>query len=262
MRRRLLCLLALCGLLSGCQKQKPSQPGTPDEASAVPVEDASSLESDPSEIVTYLPESLIQELRDRMQNGTDSYEDLVPLQVGRELSEEEVSVLVPECLNCESAASAVYSSYCAVDFDNDGVEDLFANRRMGTGTTGMFSEEFWRGLPDGSYAQTDSAETYMCDILFITWEYKTYLLTVQHDLLSKSDVSQFTFIGFGGALFEDGQRLEEAWLTFDPTVLWTEGVYNDAGTQTGWVEGAPENRDISLSVYTRGINTDFLPPVH
>ena len=189
MRRRLLCLLALCGLLSGCQKQKPSQPGTPDEASAVPVDDASSLESDPSEIVTYLPESLIQELRDRMQNGTDSYEDLVPLQVGRELSEEEVSVLVPECLNCESAASAVYSSYCAVDFDNDGVEDLFANRRMGTGTTGMFSEEFWRGLPDGSYAQTDSAETYMCDILFITWEYKTYLLTVQHDLLSKSDVS-------------------------------------------------------------------------
>lgn len=265
MRRRLLCLLALCGLLSGCgglQSQEPSQAGGADEAGTAPEEEVTVSESAPLETASYLPESLIQELRDRMQNGTDSYEELVPLQAGRELSAEEAAALAPESLDCESAASAVYSSYCAVDFDNDGVEDLFVNRRMGSGTMGMFSEEFWHGLPDGSYAQTDSTETYMCDTLFIAWEGKTYLLTVQHDLLSKSDVSQFTFTGLGVSLFENGQRLEEAWLAFDPTALWTEGVYDDAGTQTGWVEGAPENRDISLSVYTRGINTDFSPPVH
>ena len=102
----------------------------------------------------------------------------------------------------------------------------------------------------------------MRDILFISWEDKTYFLTVQHDLLSKSGVSQFTFTGLGIALLEDGQRLEEAWLTFDPTALWTEGIYDDAGTQTGWVEGSPKDREISLSVYTRGINTDFSLPVH
>ena len=262
MRRHLLCLLVLCGLLSGCQSQAPSQPDDSDEAEAVPVEDVPVLEGDPLEAVAYLPETLIQELRDRMQEGTDTYEDLVPLQAGRELSEEEVAALAPECLNCESAASAVYSSYCAVDFDNDGMEDVFANRRMGCGAMGMFSEEFWRCQPDGSYMQTDRKEAYMGDPLFINWEDCVYFLTVQHDLCSKSDISQFAFIGIGVTLLENGQRLEEAWLTFDPTVLWTEGIYDDAGTQTGWVEGAPKGRDISLSVYTRGINTDFSPPIH
>ena len=266
MRRRLLCLLAVCGLLSGCgmaqKPQMPSPPGKADAAGPSATENTPIAESAPLEAVTYLPESLIQELRDRMLNVMDPYEDFVSLGVGRELSEEEAAALDPECLNSERAASAVYSSYYAVDFDNDGVEDLFVNRRMGSGTMGMFSEEFRRGLPDGSYAQTDSAEMYMCDILFIAWEGRTYFLTIQHDLLSKSNVSQFAFTGIGVSLFEDGQRLEEAWLTFDPAVLWTEGIYDDTGTQIGWVEGAPEDRDLSLSVYTRGINTDFSPPVH
>ena len=265
MRRRLLCLLMLCGLLSGCgspQRQEPSQADDTDEVSAASAEEPPVSESAPLETVTYLPASLIQELRNRMQDGSDSYEDFVPLEVGRELSEKEVAALAPECLNCENAVSAVYSSYRAVDFDNNGVEDLFTNRRMGNGTMGMFLEEFWRCLPDGSYTQTDSAETYMHDVLFISWEDKTYFLTVQHDLLSKSGVSQFTFTGLGIALLEDGQRLEEAWLTFDPTALWTEGIYDDAGTQNGWVEGSPKDREISLSVYTRGINTDFSLPVH
>ena len=88
MRRRLLCLLALCGLLSGCgglQSQEPSQAGGADEAGTAPEEEVTVSESAPLETASYLPESLSQELRDRMQNGTDSYEELVPLLAGREL---------------------------------------------------------------------------------------------------------------------------------------------------------------------------------
>ena len=262
MRRRLLCLLALCGLLSGCggpQSQESSQAGDADKTGTAPAEEAPVSEIAPLETVTRLPESLIQELYDRMRDGRDTYTDFTPLQAARRLSEEEAVILLPECVRCEDAASALYNSYYAVDFDNDGVEDIFVNRRMGSGTMGRFSEEFWQGRPDSSYTQTDIGEAYMCDALFITWEDQTYFLTVQHDLLSKSNVSQFTFTGLSIALFEDGQRLEEAWLTFDPTVLWTEGIYDDTGAQTGWVEGAPKDRDISLSVYTRGANTDFSP---
>lgn len=85
---------------------------------------------------------------------------------------------------------------------------------------------------------------------------------MQWDQCSKNGIWQESYIGLSVTAFADGRAQETAWLTFDPTALWTEAIYDETGIQTGWAEGAPDDRNITLSVYTRGINTDFPLPAH
>ena len=253
--RRFFCLL-LCLTLPGCTSSDE-----PQEA-AEPSSQTAALQDTPLDTVTYLPESLIEELRALILKSSEPYTDLTLFSVGKTLSQDEAAALVPDCLSFSDPAASDYSICYAVDFDNDSMEDLFIDRKTGMGTMGMHDLQFWRGQPDGTYVQTASLETYMSSPLFIDWENQIYLLLVQYDFPSKSDVAQFTFTGLDIMLFSNGQIQESACLTFDPTALWTEGIYDEAGTQTGWIEGAPEERDVTLSVYTRGINTDFSASLH
>lgn len=274
MKRTILVYLLLCVLLSGCgaaqeaqQEQSLSGPSaeTALTEESLPTEtqaETDALESGPLETVTYLPKSLIDELYARMLNGTDTYEDFKSLAVERQLSEEETAALAPELLTCDNTADAVYSSYYAVDFDNDGIGDIFAYRRMGMGSMGMFRSSFCRGLSDGTYESAYFTEDCMSFPMFISWEEKNYLLRLHWDQPSKDGFWQESYIGLSVSAFADGWEQETAWLTFDPTALWTQGVYDETGTQAGWVEGAPADREISLAVYTRGVNTDFSLPVH
>lgn len=265
MQREGLVSLLLCLTLCGCgaPRSQGQIPGGDVPAEPVPQEDVSSvLQEAPLDTATYLPESLIEELRFRMLNGSDTYEAFQSLEIGRSLSEEEAAVLAPDLFSDDSTDDAVYSTYHAVDFDDDGIEDLFVCRRMGMGSMGMFSYDFYQGLSDGTYVQTDSMETYMVSPLFISWDASSYLLCLQWDQCSKNGIWQESYIGLSVTAFADGRAQETAWLTFDPTALWTEAVCDETGIQTGWAEGAPEDRNITLSVYTRGINTVFPLPAH
>lgn len=248
----LLLCLTLCGCTVSDEPQKAAEPSS----------QAAVLQDTPLDTVTYLPESLIEALRALILKSSEPYTDLAPLDVGQMLSEDEAAALSPDCLSSSDPDASDYSIFYAVDFDNDSTKDLFIDRKTGMGTMGMHDLQFWRGLPDGTYIQTGSLETYMSSPLFINWENQIYLLLVQYDFPSKSDVAQFTFTGLDIMLFSNGQILESACLTFDPTALWEEGIYDEDGTQTGWIEGAPEERDVTLSVYTRGVNTDFPLPAH
>lgn len=262
--RRFVSLL-LCLTLCGCGAARSKVQSPDGDVPAEPASQAdtpSVLQDAPLDTVTCLPESLIEELRALILKSSEPYTDLAPLKVGQALSDEEAAALAPDCLSSSDSEAPVYSVCYAVDFDNDSTEDLFVDRKMGMGTMGMHDVQFWRGLPDGTYVQTDGLETYMSSPLFITWENRTYFLLVQYDFPAKSDVAQFTFAGLDVMFFDHGRIQESACLTFDPTVLWTESIYDETGTQPGWIEGAPENRDVTLSVYTRGINTDFSAPVH
>lgn len=247
----LLCLL-LCGCTAFDEPQKAAEPSS----------QAAVLQDTPLDTVTYLPESLIEELRALVLKSPEPYMDLAPLDVGQMLSEDEAAALVPDCLSSSDPDASDYSIFYAVDFDNDSTKDLFIDRKIGMGTMGMHDLQFWQGLPDGTYVQTGSLETYMSSPLFVDWDNQTYLLLVQYDFPVKSDVAQFTFTGLDIMLFDNGQIQESACLAFDPTALWEEGIYDEAGTQIGWIEGAPEERDVMLSVYTRGINTDFSAFLH
>lgn len=260
MQREGFVSLLLCLTLCGCGTVRSHGQISSGDAPAEPVpqKDVSSvLQEAPLDTATYLPESLIEELRFRMLNGSDTYEVFQSLEIGRSLSEEEAAVLAPDLFSDDSTDDTVYSTYHAVDFDNDGIEDLFVCRRMGMGSMGMFSYDFYQGLSDGTYVQTDSMETYMVSPLFISWDASSYLLCLQWDQCSKNGIWQESYIGLSVTAFADGRAQETAWLTFDPTVLWTEAIYDETGIQTGWAEGAPEDRNITLSVYTREINTDF-----
>lgn len=262
---RLACLLS-CLLLSGCGAAGDAGPA---ELPEVPAPEADLSGNDltaetpqPLDTVTCLPESLIEELRDRMLSGRDTYEDFEALSAERELSEEAVAAAAPELSSSIEAQDAIYSIYSAVDFDNDGTEDIFALHRMGQGSMGMLLLSFWQGRPNGSFKKQYFSEEYLCSPLFISWEGHSYLLCQQRDHPSKDGIWQESYTGLSVTAFLNGQPQETAWLTFDPTVLWTEGVYDDTGMQTGWVEGAPEDRELTLSVYTRGVNTDFPLPAH
>ncbi|WP_298018273.1 hypothetical protein [uncultured Dysosmobacter sp.] len=270
---RLLLLLSGCGIIREVLPEQAAASSREETASAeeilpaeapLPEEEAAAddLESGPLETVTYLPESLIQDLYTRMLNGTDTYEDFEPLLAERELSEEETAALAPELLTSVYAEHAIYSTYYAVDFDNDGIEDIYVHRRMGMGSMGMFRSSFYRGLSDGTYESAYFTENCMSLPMFISWEGKNYLLCLQWDQPSKDGIRQESYIGLSVSVFVDGWEQESAGLFFDPTALWTEGLYDESGTQIGWEEGAPADRDISLAVYTRGINTDFALPVH
>lgn len=255
--KELLACLLLSLTLCGCTASDvPQQTAEPTSQTAVLEEHV------PLDTVTFLPESLIEELRTRMLSGSDTYEDFEALCSERKLSEETVSAVAPELLYSVEARDALYSDYSAVDFDSDGVEDIFVLRRMGQGSMGMISLSFWQGHPDGSHENKYCMEDYLSSPLFISWEGLSYLLCLQWDHLSKNGIQQESYTGLSVTSFADGQPQETAWLTFDPTVLWTTGVYDDTGTQTGWAEGAPEDRVITLSVYTRGVNTDFPLPAH
>lgn len=248
----LLLCLTLCGCTVSDAPQKAAEPSS----------QAAVLQDTPLDTVTYLPESLIEELRALILKSSEPYTDLAPLDVGQMLSEDEAAALAPDCLSSSDPDASDYSIFYAVDFDNDSTKDLFIDRKTGMGTMGMHDLQFWRGLPDGTYTQTVTLETYMSSPLFVDWDNRTYLLLVQYDFPDKSDVAQFTFTGLDIMLFDNGQIQESACLSFDPTALWEEGIYDEDGTQTGWIEGAPEDRDIMLSVYTRGINTDFSAFLH
>lgn len=258
----LLLSLTLCGCGATGDAGPAKLPDTPAPEADLSDSDPAVEEAPPLDTVTFLPEGLIEELRDRMLSGSDTYEDFEVLCSERKLSEETVLAMAPELLYSVEAREALYSDYSAVDFDNDGVEDIFVLRRMGQGSMGMLSLSFWQGHPDGSHENKYCMEDYLSSPLFISWDGLSYLLCLQWDHLSKNGIQQESYTGLSVTSFADGQPQETAWLTFDPTVLWTTGVYDDTGTQTGWAEGAPEDREITLSVYTRGVNTDFPLPAH
>lgn len=257
----LLLCLTLCGCGATDPRVRSPSVDAPTEA-ASQADTPSVLQDTPLDTVTYLPESLIEEMRALILKSSEPYTDLAPLDVGQMLSEDEAAALAPDCLSSSDPDASDYSIFYAVDFDNDSTKDLFIDRKTGMGTMGMHDLQFWRGLPDGTYIQTGSLETYMSSPLFVDWDNRTYLLLVQYDFPDKSDVTQLTFTGLDIMLFDNGQIQESACLTFDPTALWEEGIYDEDGIQTGWIEGAPEERDVMLSVYTRGINTDFSAFLH
>ena len=255
--RRPWALLLLWALLSGCGAPPPAEAP---ETAAVLAEPEAPEEGGPLDRVTHLPQSLIDELRRRVAAGEDAYEDFLPLRADRDLTEEEAAALAPEALDDEELDQ--YDFYSAVDFDNDGIEDLFVDRKTGYGTMGMHLMEFWHGLSGGTYECAYYEEDYLALPLFLTWEGRNYYIRLRFSLVCKNEVSQFSPIGLSAACFSEGRPQERAFLTFDPAALWTEGVYDDAGTQTGWVDVLPEEDDITLEVYTRGVNTVFPLPSH
>ena len=256
--RRVWPLLLLCALLTGCGAPPPAD--LPPEPALE--EPEAPEKGGPLDRVTRLPQSLVDELRRRMAAGEDACEDFLPLRADRNLSREEAAAMAPEAVNCTPADWAILSFYSAVDFDNGGIEDLFVNRTMGQGTMGMHRKEFWRGLPGGAYDCAYYEEDCMALPLFITWEGRSYQIVSYFDMCSKDEIAQVSHIGVSAACFADGWAQEYAYLTFDPAALWTEGIYDGAGEQTGWTDVLPQDGDITLEVYTRGVNTDFPLPVH
>lgn len=254
----LLLSLTVCGCGATGDAGPAKLPDTPAPEADLSDSDPAVEEAPPLDTVAFLPEGLIEELRDRMLSGSDTYEDFELLRIDRELSSETVAELAPECL-CNEVYSLV-DAYYAVDFDNDGIEDIFANRQVSMRATGLCFQEFWRGLSDGSYVLIYALDTYMNDPLFLTWEGRTYYLSVQRKLLDEwSEVRHYTNIGLNVIFFDQGLPQESVWLSPDPAALWN--IYH-LGPQPDCLENSPGGQELTLSVYTRGVNTDFPLPVH
>lgn len=229
MKRLLIAGLFLCLLLAGCRKA-PEPP--PEET---PVPGGAALDA-----VTYLPEDLLDELEGRMQDGKNSSSDFDDIRTGRRLTEEEASALPPEVLDSDHITHALLTSWESVDYDNDGVEDIFASARWGMGSMGMFHDCFFRGLPDGGFESPYYDELCMTTPMFIAWEGQNYFLALRRDQRpAEAGGWEEVDIGMQVSCFADGWEQERVYLNLDP-----------------------ETGEITREVYTLGVNTEFPLPTH
>ncbi len=76
-----------------------------------------------------------------------------------------MKIYVPIIVNCKqflSLEGAVFQYYYEVDFDNDGLDDIMAENRLGMGKMGHEETYFYRQEKDGQYRRTFESSSGSC----------------------------------------------------------------------------------------------------
>lgn len=226
-RWAVICIL-LCVVFSGCKSDEPVPP--PEET---PVPGGAALDA-----VTYVPEMLLAELEARMQDGKNDRVDYGDLLVGenvtgnhQQMQDFEKRAREMDCYIC---------SFYEVDFDNDGLLDVYGDYTMSPSVMSLNKIEFYRALPEGGYDDTVYfMENYMGYPFFIQWDGSNYCVYMRWDRYLQDDTERPVFLGMQVSCFADGWEQERVYLNLDP----------DTG-------------EITRDVYTLGVNTEFPLPTH
>lgn len=185
---RLWAGLALCLLLSGCGCTFAGNLPV-----VKPLKTVRSHRFSQAEAIC-IPAALAADLRLRVEEGRAAYEDFTP-----------VERAVPAPVLGEEQALDEDSRFYAVDFDNDGQEDLFSYTRRGMGAAGIVR---WTFRPGGGREASYYQDVSMTTPIFIAWEGKNYLLSLFQDPESDAVLSVTVFAG--------GWPAEELRMSLDP----------------------------------------------
>ena len=163
----------------------------------------------------YIPQELLDELAGAVLQGTEAETKAVSeMRIGRELSREEMLALAERSRDIFiQTVSDPYYYGCWVtaeaDCDNDGIQDIIAQVDRG-GTAAIRYYIFFKGQSDGTYVKTSEFHAFEEEFAIISYQEKNYLCRMPFDYDRRID-SGFTLIAY-----EDGDRVEEVFLTLVP----------------------------------------------
>lgn len=115
--------------------------------------------------------------------------------------------------------------FLKVDWDNDGIEDIFAWYSDG-GSMGNSTRHFLQGQADGSFQCTTVYEDVTQEIFFLNYDDTVYQVETDFDYNRK------TFNGFCVSLYRGGEILESVRIaegveTYEPAVIYQSSGYEE-----------------------------------
>lgn len=164
--------------------------------------------------------------------------------------------------------------FIKVDWDNDGIEDIFAWYRDG-GSMGNSTRHFLQGQSDGSFQCTTVFENITQEIFFLNYDDTVYLVETDFDYYRK------TINGFCVSLYGNGELLEAVRITeyvetYEPVIAYQASGYGELaekyaeeGRNGFWVDGTYElsydtgsaetivNEKGDIDFFSAAYNSDF-----
>lgn len=113
----------------------------------------------------YIPDRLIGQLKEEAHISGSDMNCLINTTTEKcriDLTDAEMEKIIPEGFEGE------YSCY-RIDFDNDGIEDLVVQDRLGTGHMALSMIHFYRQTEEGQYREVHFMETSGEKIGFLTY---------------------------------------------------------------------------------------------